>query len=300
MRVGIVGATGFVGRRLVAALQARGEAVTVFSRAPARARAVLPGVSDHRGLEALTAAGCHDLEALINLAGEPVLGQRWDPAFKARVVESRVATTRAAVEALAQGEAPGPRVLVNASAVGYYGDRGDEVLAEDAAAGTDFLAGVCAAWEAEARKAADKGAREVRLRIGVVLGEAGGALEKMLVPFRMGVGGPMGNGRQYMPWVHLDDVVGAAVFALDHAAVQGAVNVTAPTPLPWKEFAAALGRALGRPAWLPVPAFALKLALGEGSSAVLAGQRAVPRALLDAGYTFRFDAVDAALRDILR
>jgi len=299
MRVGIVGATGFVGRRLAGALLARGDAVTAFSRTPARARAVLPAVSDHRGLEQLTAGGCHGLDALINLAGEPVMGQRWDATFKARVRDSRVATTRAAVEALAaEGEA-GPRVLVNASAVGYYGDRGDTMLTESAAAGGDFLAGVCVDWEAEAQKAAEKGAREVRLRIGVVLGEAGGALEKMLLPFRMGLGGPMGDGRQYLPWVHIDDVVGAALFALDRETLRGAVNVTAPQPLRWRDFAAALGRALHRPAVIPVPGFALKLALGEGATAVLSGQNAVPRALLDAGYTFRFDDVDGALRDVL-
>jgi len=285
---------------LVKVLLARGDTVAVFSRSPTRARAVLPAVSDHRALDALTAEGCHDLDALINLAGEPVLGQRWDDAFKARVRESRVSTSRAAAGALAVGDAPGPKVLINASAVGYYGDRGDTVLTEDAAPGSDFLASVCVAWEAAAQAPEGSTARVVRLRIGVVLGDKGGALDKMLLPFRMGLGGPMGNGRQYLPWVHLEDVVGAVVFALDTPTLQGPVNVTAPEPQRWSDFARALGRALGRPAWLPVPAFALKIALGEGAEAILSGQHAVPKALRDAGYTFRYTSIDTALGDILR
>ena len=298
MRVGVVGATGFVGRALVAALTARGDAVVVFSRDPARARRALPGVADARSLGAITAEGVSDLDALVNLAGESVAGRRWDDAYKAAIRESRVRTTRAIVEAIGAAS-PRPRVLVNASAVGFYGPRGDEEVTEATPAGDDFLAGVCRDWEQEAQRVTAHGVREVRLRVGVVLGEAGGSLEKMLLPFRMFVGGPVGSGRQWFPWVHLADVVGAALWALDHDALRGAVNVAAPGAVRYGDFAAALGARLRRPSWLPVPAFALRLAIGEMADVVVAGQRVVPAALLAAGYRFAHPELSAALAEVL-
>ncbi|MBL8602172.1 MAG: TIGR01777 family oxidoreductase [Myxococcales bacterium] len=299
MHVGMVGATGFLGRQMVRVLQSRGDRVTVFSRDPLRARNALAGVEDFRPLEGLSREACADLDALINLAGEPVMGERWSPAFKARIRESRVRATRATVQALAREGEAGPRVLLNASAVGYYGPRGDEAVDESAGPGDDFLARVCVDWEREARAAEGLGARVVRLRIGVVLGD-GGALEKMALPFKLGLGGPMGSGRQYLPWVHVEDIARMTMFALDHPTLSGPLNLTAPEPARSAEFAAAMGRVLHRPAFMPTPAFVLKMAVGEGAEAVLTGQRAVPRALGEAGYQFRFTDLDEALRDVLR
>jgi len=294
MRVGVVGATGFVGRSLVAALIARGDEVVAFSRDPARARRTLPAGADARALEAITPEGVADLDAMVNLAGEPVGAKRWDDAFREAIRESRVRTTRRVVDAIAGATSP-PRVLVNASAVGFYGPRGDEEVTEAGPPGDDFLAGVCRDWEREAARAGAVGAREVRLRIGVVLGDGGGSLERMLLPFKLFVGGPVGDGRQWFPWVHLADVVGATLWALDHDDLRGPVNVTAPEPVRFRDFAEALGRRLHRPSWLPVPAFALRLALGQMAEVVVTGQRAVPAALLASGYAFKFPRVAEAL-----
>ena len=294
MRVGVVGATGFVGRSLVAALIARGDEVVAFSRDPARARRSLPAGAEARALEAITAEGVADLDAMVNLAGEPVGAKRWDDAFRAAIRESRVRTTRRVVDAIA-GATPRPRVLVNASAVGFYGPRGDEEVTEAAPPGNDFLAGVCRDWEREAERAGAVGAREVRLRIGVVLGDGGGSLERMLLPFKLFVGGPVGDGRQWFPWVHLADVVGVTLWALDHDDLRGPVNVTAPEPVRFRDFAEALGRRMHRPSWLPVPAFALRLALGQMAEVVVTGQRAVPAALLASGYAFKYPRVAEAL-----
>ncbi|TAK19526.1 MAG: TIGR01777 family protein [Myxococcaceae bacterium] len=298
MRVGVVGATGFVGKALVAALTERGDAVVAFSRDPAKARRALPGVADARSLEAITAEGVADLDAVVNLAGESIGAKRWDAEYKAAILESRVRTTRRVVDAIgAAGRRP--EVLVNASAVGFYGPRGDEEVTEATPSGDDFLSGVCREWEREAERVSGFGAREVRLRLGVVLGDGGGSLEKMLLPFKMFVGGPVGDGRQWFSWVHLADVVGAIVWALDHPTLHGPVNVTAPEPVRFRDFAEALGRRLRRPSWLPVPAFALRLAMGQMAEVVVTGQRAVPAALIADGYSFKYSRIDDALAAVV-
>ncbi|MFO0625033.1 MAG: TIGR01777 family oxidoreductase [Polyangiales bacterium] len=297
LRIGVVGATGLIGRTLCERLAARGDRPVVFSRDPAKVRRVIPQADDARPNDALAHGGLDDLDAVVNLAGEPVMGQRWDPAFKARIRDSRVRTTRAVVDGIAHAKGR-VKTLVNASAVGFYGPRGDERVGEDAAPGGDFLAGVCVDWEREAQRAAEHGAREVRLRIGIVLGD-GGALTQMVTPFKLFAGGHVGSGQQYMPWVHLDDVVGAALFALDTPTLRGPVNVTAPEPLRASAFARVLGSVLRRPAWLPVPTFALRVAVGEVAEVVTTGQNATPDALRAAGYTFRHPDLAAALRDAL-
>lgn len=298
MRVGVVGATGFVGKALVAALTGRGDAVVAFSRDPAKARKALPGVADARSLEAITAEGVEDLDALVNLAGESIGAKRWDAEYKAAILESRVRTTRRVVDAIgAAGRRP--KVLVNASAVGFYGPRGDEEVTEATPSGDDFLSGVCREWEREAERVSTFGVREVRLRLGVVLGDGGGSLEKMLLPFKMFVGGPVGDGRQWFSWVHLADVVGAIVWALDRPSLHGPVNVTAPEPVRFRDFAEALGRRLRRPSWLPVPAFALRLAMGQMAEVVVTGQRAVPAALIADGYSFKYSRIDDALSAVV-
>jgi uncharacterized protein (TIGR01777 family) len=308
MKVIITGATGFIGRPLCAKLVGAGHSVTALSRDPVRAKAALgPQVeslawgarADDAWKQAVQAA-----EVVIHLAGESVGARRWTPEVKEKIRASRADTTRALVEAIREaGSWPG--ALVCASAVGYYGDCKDATVTEETPPGTDFLAKVCEAWEAEAQRAAQAGARVARMRIGIVLGP-GGALEKMLYPlplpispWKLGLGGPLGSGKQWMPWVHIEDVVGLFAWAATDPQVQGAVNVTAPNPVTNAAFAHTLGRALHRPSALSVPGFALKALLGEFAETVLGGQRAIPTVALKLGYTFRFPDLEAALRSVL-
>jgi hypothetical protein len=239
-----------------------------------------------------------DVSGVIHLLGEPV-AQRWSDDAKREIRDSRVLGTRNLIAGM---RSAGPRlsVLVSQSAIGYYGARGDEVVDESAAPGDDFLAGVVVEWEREAGAGASElGLRVPVLRTGVVLSPSGGALEKMLTPFKLGVGGPVAGGKQYMPWVHIDDVVGALLFALDSPEADGPMNVTAPTPVTNKDFSRALGRALRRPAVMPVPGFAIKLLYGEMSTIVTTGVRAVPAQLESLGYAFRQPDLDEALKAAL-
>jgi uncharacterized protein (TIGR01777 family) len=282
MRIAITGATGLIGSRLATALKTRGDEVTGVSlRAGAPGPAALAGI-----------------DAVVHLAGEPV-AQRWTKAARERILSSRTEGTRALAEVITAAE-PRPRALVSASAVGYYGSRGDERLGEDAAPGDDFLAGVCVAWEREANAAADHGVRVVTVRTGVVLDKSGGALEKMLPPFKLGIGGPVAGGRQYLPWIHIDDLVGIYVAAIDDDAWSGPVNASAPEPVTNAEFSKALGRALHRPAFAPVPALAIRALYGDMAEIVTEGQRAIPRRPLELGYAFTHPDLDEALSDALR
>lgn len=297
MRVAVVGATGLIGGAVARALVVRGDAVVAVSR---RGAARVEGAEDVRWDPAEGPppdAVVSGVDAVVNLAGAPIEAKRWTAARKREIRESRVLTTRLIAERVG-GEVGAP-VLVNASAVGYYGPRGDEELTEEAAPGRDFLAETCVAWEREAAGAEARGARVVLLRTGIVLSPRGGALPKLALPVRLMVGGPIGGGRQWVPWIHEDDEVGIILQALDREDVAGPLNLTAPEPVRQRDMAAAMGRALGRPAVVPTPAIALRLALGELATLALDGQRAVPRAALDAGYAFRFTDVEAALRDAL-
>lgn len=298
MHVVVAGGTGFIGRALVDALLREGRRVTVLTRrSEEEARRVLPGgaaVVGWQGNED-TAPLPADADAVVNLAGAGI-ARRWTRAAKRLILDSRVRTTEAVVRALQR--AGGPRVLVNASAVGYYGPRGDERVTEREGPGDDFLARVCRAWEAAAVEAERAGVRVVRLRTGFVVGRGGG-LRLMALPFRLFVGGPLGSGRQWMPWIHIEDVVGMIRFALDRDDVSGPLNVSAPEPVRNRDFARALGRVLGRPSVFPAPALALRLVMGEAADMILTGQRSVPEAALAAGYRFRFTDPEAALRDVL-
>jgi uncharacterized protein len=299
MRVTLTGATGRLGTRLVRALRERGDEVTVLSRSPGRAgeRLGVDAQAWDPGAGPAPAAALAGRDAVVHLAGED-LAQRWNEDTKRRILESRELGTRNLVEGLRAAD-PRPGVLVSASAVGYYGSRGDERVAEDAPAGDDFPAGVCAAWEREALVAEALGLRVVRVRTGVVLEAGGGALEKMLPPFKLGLGGPVAGGGQYVPWIHVDDVIGIYERAIDDPAWSGPVNATAPEPATNRELSKALGRALHRPAVAPVPAFAVKLLYGEMATLVISGQRAVPRRALEGGYAFRHPELDEALRSVL-
>ncbi len=299
MKVVVTGGTGFLGRPLVARLREAGHDVVVLSRGRTPA-ALPPGVrivpwpEGSSGWEGLVGG----TGAVVNLAGESV-SQRWTPAAKEEIERSRVEGTRRLVGALTAA-ATKPSVLVNASAVGYYGARGDEELTEDAPPGDDFLARTCRKWEEAAAEAERIGVRVVRIRIGLVLAADGGALAKMLPAFRAFAGGPAGSGAQWMSWIHRDDLVELFLFAIECAPASGPLNGTAPAPVRNRDFASALGRALGRPALVPAPAPALRLLFGEMATLVLEGQRALPKRPLALGFRFRFPEVGGALRDVVR
>ncbi len=292
-RVALLGASGFIGGGLPRLLASRGVAVTGFSRSPGT---TVEGVDRWQDLENLDFSGC---QAVINLAGAPI-DTRWTEAARRRFRESRVGLTGRVVEAL--GRLPQderPRVLINASAVGVYGDRGDEILKESASAGEGFLAGLCRDWEAAAMQAGALGVRVVTLRTGIVLGRGHGALKKMLPVFRSGLGGRLGKGRQWMPWIHIADQRQAMLHALFCETLRGPLNLSAPVPERNEAFTRELAAALGRPAFLQVPGLALKLAFGEFATALLGSQRAVPAALRASGFEFRFPTLDAALVDLV-
>jgi uncharacterized protein (TIGR01777 family) len=293
------GATGLIGSKLVAALVERGDEVTVLSRRPDDARRRL-GVEAFGWDPASEGAPAHALagrDGVVHLAGEPI-AQRWTRESKERIRTSRAVGTARLVQGVDLSE-PRPRVLVSASGAGYYGARGDERLDEDAPPGTGFLAGVCEEWEAAAGAADELGVRVVILRTGVVLDRADGALARMLPFFRLGVGGPVAGGAQYLSWIAPDDLVRLYLAALDDASWSGTVNATAPEPVTNREFGRALGRALHRPALLPVPAFALRALYGEMASVVTTGQRAIPTRALARGFAYRYPDVDGALATVV-
>lgn len=301
-RILVTGATGTIGSAVCRALVARGDRAVGLSRDTARAAATLPEVEWHAWTDALRseppAAALAGADGVIHLLGEPV-AQRWSAAAKTRIRESRVTSTRNLVAGLRKlDDATRPRVLVSQSATGYYGPRQSEQLDETAPAGHDFLAEVVGAWEREALAAAPS-CRVVVTRTGVVLSRSGGALAKMLPFFRAGIGGPVAGGHQYFPWIHIDDVAGGLLFAVDNAAAEGPLNLTAPRPVDNAELSRALGHVLRRPALLPVPALALALLYGEMSAIVTTGQRVIPRRLEELGFSFRHPELDAALRDVL-
>jgi uncharacterized protein len=298
VRVTITGATGRIGTRLVGALRRRGDEVTVLSRDPDQARALgVEAVGWEPEREPAPTAALAGRDGVLHLAGEEV-AQRWTDDAKRRLLASRELGTRNLVAGLRAAE-PRPGVLVSASAVGFYGPRGDEPVTEEEPPGDDFLAGVCAAWEREAATAERLGARVVRVRTGVVLDRGGGALAKMLPFFRLGIGGPVAGGRQYLPWIHVDDLVGIYLAALDGHEWSGAVNATAPNPVTNKEFSRALGRALHRPALAPVPGFAIRALYGEMAAIVVTGQRAVPARAQALGYRFEHPELGEALASAL-
>ncbi len=299
MRVVVTGATGVVGHALVAALQERGDEVVVLSRDAEKARGMLGEVEAHtwaepNSREAPTDAlrGC---EGVVNLLGEPV-AQRWTPEAKRAIRDSRVLGTRNLVAGLRSADAR-MSVLVSGSATGWYGPRDDEPVDERTpAAEGDFLADVCVGWENAAREAEEIGLRVVRARTGVVVSKSGGALAQMLTPFKLGLGGPVAGGRQWVPWIHLDDEVGALLHCLDHEEASGPVNLTAPEPVTNRDLSKALGRVLHRPAVMPVPGLAIRARYGEMASIVTTGARVIPRRLQQLGYEFRQPDLDEALR----
>lgn len=302
MRLLLTGGTGFIGSALRESLTHAGYEVLILTRQASRENQ--PGLRTrysywnppHRGAWEKELEG---VEGVINLAGEPIVGKRWTQGQKQKILESRVGTTQALVEAIRHAKRK-PSFLLTASAIGYYGPHGSEELTEGSPPGKDFLSQVCQAWEAQASRVEELGLRLVRLRIGLVLEKGGGAISKMLPPFQWGLGGPLGTGRQWMSWIHRKDLVGLIHFAFKKKEVRGPLNATAPHPVLMKEFAQTLGAVLHRPAFFPVPGFVLKTLLGEMAEIVLTGQRVLPKRALELGYSFQFPRLEAALEGILQ
>lgn len=295
MHISITGGTGLVGTSLVSFLLKQGHEVTILTRNPGKHSKEIQNA--HLASYDNLLAVMESSDAVINLAGQNLFDQRWNDTVKSKILKSRVKTTRAVVNAIGEAKSK-PAVLVSASAVGYYGSRGDTVLDESSPAGDDFLARVCLQWEEEADEVLKHGVRLAIPRIGIVLDKNGGALEKMITPFSMFIGGPLGNGSQFFPWVHSEDVCRAIYFAITEEQLSGAFNLSAPDPITMKEFAQQLGSVMGRPSLFPVPEFALRLVVGDAAEALTASQRTVPAKLRSAGFEFKYPAVFQALRQL--
>lgn len=302
-RVIVTGATGLIGKRLCATLQAKGYAVVVFSRDPDEARTRVPNAAEYIGWTPSESGPWSTVVdgafAVVHLGGASVYGKRWTRRYKAEIRDSRVIGTRGLVNAMAAAKAK-PSVFVCGTAIGYYGFRDDTPLDEAAAPGSDFLARVVIAWEQEARRAKDFGIRTVLVRSGIILDTKEGALPQMMLPFRFFAGGPILPGTQWLSWIHVEDEVGLIMLALEDERVRGALNATAPEPLTNRDFSKTLGRVMRRPSWVPVPGFALRIVLGEFAGMVREGQRVVPVKAEQLGYRFKFPTAEGALRDLLK
>ncbi|WP_126147389.1 TIGR01777 family oxidoreductase [Synechococcus elongatus] len=297
MKIAITGATGFVGQRLVERLRAEGHELRILSQRPTVAQQLTGCQVFDTATETSWLAALEGADAVVNLAGEPIAEQRWTPAQKQRLKNSRVQTTRALVTAITAATQK-PQVLVTASAIGYYGTSEMAQFTEESAAGQDYLAEICQAWEQEAQAVTVSGTRLVTLRIGIVVGP-GGAIGKMLGPFKLFAGGPIGSGRQWVSWIQREDLVSLILEAIANPSYQGTYNATAPQAVRMADLSATLGEVLQRPSWLPVPAFALEALLGEGALLVLEGQQVLPKRLEAAGFQFRYPDLKSALQQFL-
>lgn len=305
MKIAISGATGFVGTRLVEKLHTEGHRILVLTRNPTFAQKVFPSPA-FPNLEIIAytpsvsgtwqdaIAGC---DGVVNLAGEPIAEGRWTPERKQEILNTRKLGTQKIVEAIAKAN-PRPSVLVNTSAIGYYGTSETASFDEDSASGNDFLAQVCQEWEQEATKVKDTNVRLVILRFGIVLGN-GGALGKMITPFKLFAGGPIGSGQQWFSWIHLDDIVGLIIQALTKPTMEGVYNATAPQPVRMNDLSTTMGNVMNRPSWLPVPGFAIEAILGDGAKVVLEGQKVLPKRTLESGFEYQYPNLQSALTQIL-
>ncbi|QIB50891.1 TIGR01777 family oxidoreductase [Pseudomonas sp. OIL-1] len=296
MHVLLTGGTGLVGRALCHRLLAQGHQVSVWSRRPEQVWALCG--SEVKGVGRLEQLDAVPLDAVINLAGAPIADRRWSPERKAQLWASRVSLTEHLVDWMGALKSR-PSVLISGSAIGWYGDGGEAELTEDSPANRQYAHTLCDAWEAAARRASSHGIRVCVVRTGLVLAPGGGFLQRLLKPFSLGLGGPIGSGRQYMSWIHIQDEVGIILHLLNHPECKGVYNATAPDPATSKAFSSALGKTLHRPAFMPLPGIALKAALGEMSILLLTGQRVVPARIIEAGYSFRHATLEAALDDVI-
>lgn len=302
MKIAVTGATGLIGSALCQHLIERGHELVLFVRNSAKARHQFPGlkvVGWHALSGSPAQASVEGLDAVVHLAGEPIAAGRWSAERKRAIQDSRIVGTKHLVDSLLRARNP-PRILLSGSAIGFYGQRGDEVLIESSSAGKDFLAETCLRWEEEARRAQPRGIRVVLLRTGLVLSAGGGALPRMLPAFKLCVGGRLGSGRQWMSWIHIDDEVGAIRYLLEEDSIEGPVNLTAPQPVTNREFTKELAKALRRPAFFPAPGFALRILFGEmAESILLNGQRVLPNRLEQSGYPFQFRRLSEALQELV-
>lgn len=300
MKVAVTGGTGFIGSCLVKRLLSDGHQVSILTRHPDTAKRIFPQVEAIAYTPTVSGAwqqaisGC---DGVVNLAGEPIASGRWTPKVKQEILASRQLGTQKIVEAIAQADSK-PSVLINPSAIGYYGTSETATFDETSPSGDDFLAQVCQAWEAEAQKVKDSGTRLAIPRLGIVLGK-GGALDKIIPPFQIFAGGPLGSGHQWFSWIHLDDLVNFILLLLNHPELTGVFNATAPNPVRMSEFCQTLGEVLHRPSWLPVPEFALQILLGDAAKAVLEGQEVLPKRTISSGFQYQYPTLKAALKQIL-
>lgn len=302
-RIIVTGATGLIGRKLVNALLQRGDNAVVFSRSVNKAKNIFPNSIelvewDYLKPE-LWKSKLENSDAVIHLAGINLFAKRWSNDFKKTVLESRKLSTNNLVEAI-KSVAKKPEVFISASGIGYYGDCGEAVLHETSPKGNDFLADVCDVWESEAQKIGDYGIRNIQIRTGLVLSPEDGVLKQMLLPFKLYIGGPLGNGRQWWSWLHIDDIVDIYLYALDNSQLHGPLNAASPNPVRMKEFASTFGKVLRRPSLFPVPKFVLKIVIGETAEVVTASQRVDVKKLFESGYKFGFEKLEDALRDLLK
>jgi uncharacterized protein len=303
MKILISGGTGFIGTRLAESLQRDGHSVVIPTRNPHREKKSTQSIKylywDSSDPQKLVLA-MNECDAVVNLVGESIASKRWTPAQKKKILDSRVSATRSIVSAISKAENK-PSVMVSASGIHIHDHTIDTIYNESSEPGNDFLANVCLTWESEAKKVEDENVRLAIVRFGIVLGETGGALQRMLLPFKLFAGGPLGSGKQWMPWVHIDDVIGIVRFAIENQHVTGPLNATSPNQLTNKEFSNLLGSVLQRPSFLPAPAFALRLVLGEmADTLLLSGQRVMPERTRELGYSFKYPDLEEALRDILK
>ena len=298
----ITGATGLIGRKLCAALNNSGHVITVFTRNIDSGKKILPFITrfvewDYNKPE-LWIKELNSNDTVIHLAGANVFGKRWNDKYKEIIMNSRAVATRNLSNAIAELKNK-PEVLISSSAVGYYGDQGNNITTEDSPAGNDFLADVCKVWEKEASIVESSGVRRVSIRTGIVLSTEEGALKKMLLPFKLFIGGPLGDGQQWFPWIHIDDLISIYLYALENKNLSGALNAVSPNPVTMREFAKTLGKTLHRPSLFPVPEIVLKLAVGEGAQPILSSQKILPKKLIDNSFEFNFPLLNPALTSLL-
>lgn len=302
-RIVITGATGLIGKKLVNALIERNDEVVIFSRDIKKTRLIFPSIKeviewDYQKPD-LWKSNLENSDAVVHLAGSNLFAKRWNNEFKKSIIESRQVSTKNLVDAIKLCNKK-PEVFISASGIGYYGDCGDKILIEDSPIGNDFLAEVCKIWESESAKVEPANVRSVQIRTGLVLSPEDGALKQMLPAYKMFFGGPLGNGKQWSSWLHIDDIVGIYLNAIDNKKLSGPVNAASPNPVTMKEFAKILGKVLNRPSIFPVPKFVLKLVVGEAAEVVTASQRVIPDKLIKSGYEFKFTNLEVALRDLLK
>ncbi|MCL5030346.1 MAG: TIGR01777 family oxidoreductase [Bacteroidetes bacterium] len=297
----ITGATGSIGKILCKELIKRGDEVTIFTRNPAQAKSIIEGAKEYIKWNYETPEEWNNYlngkNAVIHLAGVSIAGRRWNSIYKKLIFDSRIISTRNLVKAFEEVEQK-PAIFISASAVGYYGNAEDDIVTESSKCGNDFLSQVCKAWELESEKVESFGTRRISIRTGIVL-SANGALKRMLLPYKLFIGGPIGSGKQWFPWIHIDDLIRIYLYALDNPGISGIINASSPKPVTMKEFASTLGKILHRPSLFSVPLFALRIAIGEAAESVAASQRAIPEKLLESGFKFKFENVEDALKNIL-